>query len=172
MGRVFIMAITLIGLPSSGKSTLGVLLAKALGYRFVDADLVIQERMGKLLHEIIAESGAEEFIKIENEINQTIAGDKLIIATGGSAVYGDEAMEHFKSLGRVVYIRIPFEALEKRLGDYSHRGVVIREGKTLRDMYDERIPLYEKYADITVDSTDTMYETVRILTDAVKGQTI
>lgn len=172
MGRVFIMAITLIGLPSSGKSTLGVLLAKALGYRFVDADLVIQERMGKLLHEIIAESGAEEFIKIENEINQTIAGDKLIIATGGSAVYGDEAMEHFKSLGRVVYIRIPFEALKKRLGDYSHRGVVIREGKTLRDMYDERIPLYEKYADITVDSTDTMYETVRILTDAVKGQTI
>ena len=166
------MAITLIGLPSSGKSTLGVLLAKALGYRFVDADLVIQERMGKLLHEIIAESGAEEFIKIENEINQTIAGDKLIIATGGSAVYGDEAMEHFKSLGRVVYIRIPFEALKKRLGDYSHRGVVIREGKTLRDMYDERIPLYEKYADITVDSTDTMYETVRILTDAVKGQTI
>lgn len=166
------MAITLIGLPSSGKSTLGVLLAKALGYRFIDADLVIQERMGKLLHEIIAESGAEEFIRIENEINQTIGGDKVVIATGGSAVYGSEAMAHFKSLGRVVYIRIPFETLEKRLGDYSHRGVVIREGKTLRDMYRERIPLYEKYADITVDSTDTMYETVRILTEAVKGQTV
>ena len=166
------MAITLIGLPSSGKSTLGVLLAKALGYRFIDADLVIQERTGKLLHEIIAESGAEEFIRIENEINQTIGGDKVVIATGGSAVYGSEAMAHFKSLGRVVYIRIPFETLEKRLGDYSHRGVVIREGKTLRDMYRERIPLYEKYADITVDSTDTMYETVKILTEAVKGQTV
>lgn len=166
------MAITLIGLPSSGKSTLGVLLAKALGYRFIDADLVIQERTGKLLHEIIAESGAEEFIRIENEINQTVGGDRVVIATGGSAVYGDEAMAHFKSLGRVVYIRIPFETLEKRLGDYSHRGVVIREGKTLRDMYCERIPLYEKYADITVDSTDTMYETVKILTEAVKGQTV
>ena len=166
------MAITLIGLPSSGKSTLGVLLAKTLGYGFVDADLVIQERTGKLLHEIISESGAEGFIKLENDINQTIVGGKVIIATGGSAVYGEEAMAHFRSLGRIVYIRIPFDTLEKRLGDYSHRGVVIREGKTLRDMYDERIPLYEKYADITVDSTDTMYETVKILTEALKGQTI
>lgn len=166
------MAITLIGLPSSGKSTLGVLLAKALGCRFIDADLVIQERTGKLLHEIITESGAEEFIRIENEINQTIGGGKVVIATGGSAVYGEEAMEHFRALGTVVYIRIPFDTLEKRLGDYSHRGVVMREGRTLRDMYDERIPLYEKYADITVDSTDTMYDTVRILTEAVKGQMI
>lgn len=166
------MAITLIGLPSSGKSTLGVLLAKALGYRFIDADLVIQERTGKLLHEIITESGTEEFIRIENEINQTIGGGKVVIATGGSAVYGEKAMEHFRALGTVVYIRIPFDTLEKRLGDYSHRGVVMREGRTLRDMYDERIPLYEKYADITVDSTDTMYDTVRILTEAVKGQMI
>lgn len=164
------MTITLIGLPSSGKSTVGVLLAKALGYRFTDADLVIQERTGKLLHEIISELGAEEFIRLENSINKTLEGGNTVIATGGSAVYGEEAMEHFRSLGSIVYIRIPFDELEKRLGDYSHRGVVMRQGKTLRDTYEERIPLYEKYADITVDSSDTLYATVEKLTEIVKGQ--
>ena len=163
------MAIILIGLPSSGKSTLGVLLAKALGYRFVDTDLVIQEKKGKLLHEIIKDEGVERFLEIENEINQTVSGGRAVIATGGSAVYGDEAMARFKTLGKIVYLKIPFEALEKRLGDYSHRGIAIKEGVTLREMYDERVPLYEKWADITVESGSSIYETVKALTDTLKG---
>lgn len=162
------MAITLIGLPASGKSSLGVLLAKALGYGFVDADLVIQEREGKLLYEIIDNVGVDGFIRLENEINQSINGEKTVIATGGSAVYGKEAMEHFKSIGKVVYLKIPFGELEKRLGDYTHRGIAIKSGKTLKDMYDERIPLYEKYADVTVESCDTMHKTVNTLIERLK----
>ncbi len=163
------MTVTLIGLPSSGKSTVGVLAAKSLGMRFIDADIVIQEKTGKLLHEIISEIGVDGFLELENKINQTITADKAVIATGGSAVYGEEAMAHFKSLGKVVYIRIPFETLEARLGDYSHRGVAIKDGMTLLDMYNERVALYEKYADITVDSADTMTKTVKALIERLKA---
>ncbi|MBR6633834.1 MAG: shikimate kinase [Clostridia bacterium] len=162
------MSIILIGLPSSGKSTLGVLLAKSMGYKFIDADIVIQERQGRLLHEIIDELGPEGFIEIENEINQSITDTKAVIATGGSAVYGEKAMEHFKTLGKVVYIKIPFETMEQRLGDYAHRGVAIKAGMTLRDMYEERIPLYEKYADITIEGLNTMHQTVTSLVEGLK----
>lgn len=145
------MSIVLIGMPSCGKSTLGVLLAKKLGYRFVDCDLLIQEREGKLLHEIIAERGNEGFIAIENEVNSSLTEKNAIIATGGSVVYGEEAMANLKTLGKVVYLQIPYEEMCRRLGDFSHRGVIIRKGTTLLDMYNERASLYEKYADITVD---------------------
>ena len=145
------MSIILIGMPSCGKSTLGVLLAKKLGYRFVDCDLLIQEREGKLLHEIIKEKGNEGFIAIENEVNSEITEKNAIIATGGSVVYGEEAMANLKTLGKLVYLRIPYDEMCRRLGDFSHRGVVMRKGTTLADMYEERAPLYEKYADITVD---------------------
>ena len=145
------MSIILIGMPSSGKSTLGVLLAKKLGYRFVDSDLLIQEREGRLLHEIIAEEGNEGFLTIENKVNSAIEEKNAIIATGGSVVYCDGAMEHLKTLGKVVYLRIPFDEMRRRLGDFSHRGVIMRHGNSLEDMYAEREPLYEKYADITVD---------------------
>lgn len=145
------MSIVLIGMPSCGKSTLGVLLAKKLGYKFLDSDLLIQEREGRLLHEIIAEEGNEGFLKIENDVNREIIEKKAIIATGGSVVYCDEAMEHLKTIGKVVYLRIPFEEMCRRLGDFSHRGVILRRGSTLEDMYAERAPLYEKYADVTVD---------------------
>lgn len=145
------MSIILIGMPSSGKSTLGVLLAKKLGYRFVDSDLLIQEREGRLLHEIIAEEGNEGFLTIENKVNSAIEEKNAIIATGGSVVYCDEAMAHLKTLGKVVYLRIPFDEMRRRLGDFSHRGVIMRHGNSLEDMYAEREPLYEKYADITVD---------------------
>lgn len=145
------MSIILIGMPSCGKSTLGVLLAKKLGYRFVDSDLLIQESEGKLLHEIIAESGNEGFLKIENEVNSSLTEKNAIIATGGSVVYCDEAMTHLKTLGKVVYLKIPFDEMCRRLGDFSHRGVIMRKGNTLEEMYQERAPLYEKYADITVD---------------------
>ena len=145
------MSIILIGMPSCGKSTLGVLLAKRLGYRFIDSDLLIQEREGKLLHEIISEKGVWGFIDIENEVNSSILEEKAVIATGGSVIYGDGAMENLKKLGKVVYLKIPYEEMCRRLGDFSHRGVIMRKGNTLREMYDERAPLYEKYADITVD---------------------
>ena len=145
------MSIILIGMPSCGKSTLGVLLAKRLGYHFIDSDLLIQEKAGKLLHEIISKDGNEGFIRLENEINQQITDEDAVIATGGSVVYGEEAMAHLKTLGKVVYLKITYDEMCRRLGDFSHRGVVMRHGNTLEEMYAERQPLYEKYADLTVD---------------------
>ncbi len=143
--------IILIGMPGCGKSTVGVVLAKKLGFQFVDSDLVIQEQSGKLLYQLIEELGEAGFLVLENQINTKICVDKSVIATGGSAVYGEEAMRHFKETGTVVYLKLPFEELEVRLGDLHKRGVVIREGSSLRELYEERIPLYEKYADITID---------------------
>ena len=144
--------VILIGMPTCGKSTIGVLLAKMLGYRFLDSDLLIQEQKGKLLHELIAERGAEGFIEIENEVNSSIQASRTVIATGGSAVYGKEAMEHLRRMGTVVYLRIDYATLRARLGDYVHRGVVMPKGYTLQMMYDERAALYERYADVTVDT--------------------
>lgn len=145
--------IILIGMPSCGKSTVGVLLAKQLGYRFLDTDLLIQEKTGKLLHELIAERGRDGFLSLENATLASIDTDKTVIATGGSAVYGEGAMAHFKQSGTVVYLKIDFETLSERLGDYVHRGVVMRAGHTLKDMYEERAALYERYADLTLDES-------------------
>ena len=142
--------IVLIGMPGVGKSTVGVILAKVLGYQFLDADLVIQQKEGKLLKEIIAEVGTEGFIEVENRVNAGIECSKTIIATGGSVVYGKEAMEHLKEIGTVVYLEVPFKTIEKRLSDIKGRGVVLKEGQTLYDLYMERTPLYEKYADLRV----------------------
>lgn len=143
--------IILIGMPGSGKSTVGVVLAKKLGFQFMDSDLVIQEKCKKLLFQLIDEMGEAGFLALENEINAGIWAEGAVIATGGSAVYGKEAMAHFKEIGKVVYLKLPFEELKERLGDLKERGVVIKEGYTLRDLYEERTPLYEKYADITVE---------------------
>ena len=146
--------ITLIGMPSAGKSVIGVLLAKRLGYEFVDTDLVIQKEEGKLLKEIIAESGLDGFAVVENRVNSRIQVHHAVIAPGGSVVYGAEAMEHLKAISTVVYLKISYETLEKRLGNLQERGVVIREGMTLRDLYEERVPLYEKYADLVLEEGD------------------
>ena len=143
--------IILIGMPSCGKSTVGVLLAKNLGYRFIDTDLVIQEHCGKLLHEIIAEHGMEGFLELENEVCATLNADRTVISTGGSVIYGKEAMAHLKSIGTVIYLKISYQTLTARLGDYVHRGVVMHEGYTLLDLYQERAALYEAYADHTID---------------------
>ena len=143
--------VILIGMPGCGKSTVGVVLAKTMGYRFLDSDLLIQETEGKLLSEIIESNGIDGFNEIENRVNSKIKADRTVIATGGSVVYGREAMENLKSIGVVVYIRLPYNEIEKRLGDLAKRGVSIREGQTLRQLYDERVPLYEKYADIIID---------------------
>lgn len=143
--------IILIGMPGSGKSTVGVVLAKKLGFQFVDSDLVIQEQSGKLLYQLIEELGEAGFLMLENKVNAGIQAEKAVVATGGSAVYGKEAMKHFKETGIVVYLNLPYEELRERLGDLHKRGVVIREGSSLRELYEERIPLYEKYADIVMD---------------------
>lgn len=162
------MSVILIGMPSCGKSTVGVLLAKKLGYKFIDSDLLIQEREGRLLHDIIADEGIDGFLKIENDVNCSITDEKAVISTGGSAVYGEEAMAHLKTLGMVVYLNITYETMAERLGDYVHRGVVLREGYTLKDMYDERVQLYEKYADLTVNCTSgEISSTLTLVADAL-----
>ena len=115
---------------------------------------MIQEREERRLHQIIAEEGTEGFLKIENDVNASLDVKNTIIATGGSAVYGKEAMEHLKSIGKVVYLKVSYESLRKRLGDLLKRGVAIRNGSTLLDLYNERVPMYERYADITVDAQD------------------
>ncbi|WP_349673914.1 shikimate kinase [Lacrimispora sp.] len=145
--------ITLIGMPASGKSTVGVLLAKRLGYSFVDVDILIQEQEGRLLKEIIAEEGQEGFLHVENRVNAELSVHNSVIAPGGSVIYGKEAMEHLKKISTVVYLKLSYEAVEERLGNLTDRGVVLKDGMTLKDLYEERIPYYEQYADITVDES-------------------
>ena len=128
--------IVLIGMPGVGKSTVGVILAKELGYQFIDADLLIQKQEKRLLREIIAQEGVDGFIQIENQVNASIETDRTVIATGGSVVYGREAMEHLKKISTVVYLKLSYQALKKRLGNLKNRGVVLREGQTLRDLYE------------------------------------
>ena len=143
--------IVLIGMPGSGKSTVGVILAKVLGYSFIDSDLLIQKAEKKLLKEIIAREGQEGFLKIENRVNASIETEKSVIATGGSVVYCQEAMEHLKEIGTVIYLQLDYPILRRRLGNLIGRGVVLKEGQTLKDLYEERVPLYEKYADYIID---------------------
>lgn len=143
--------IVLLGMPGSGKSTVGVLLAKRLGKRFIDTDLLIQEQEGRLLSEIIEAEGLERFIEIENRVNASVEAENSVIAPGGSAIYGQEAMEHFRKIGEIVYLKLSFRSVARRLGDLTKRGVVFRPGQTLRALYKERCPLYEKYADYIVE---------------------
>lgn len=145
--------VVLIGMPGAGKSTLGVVLAKILGYEFIDADLLIQSKLDKTLQKIIDACGPDGFIEVENEVLCTLSASRAVIATGGSAVYSDEAMNHLKSIGTVVYLRVSYEELESRLGGLHERGVVMKNGMgmSLVDLYEERRPLYEKYADVTID---------------------
>ena len=153
--------IILIGMPGAGKSTVGVVLAKVLGYRFLDSDLLIQEKEGKLLSELIEEHGDAGFIKIENDINKDINVDRTVIATGGSAVYGAEAMEHFKKIGAVVYLEVPYEEISNRVGDLRNRGVVSNGKSSIEEIYSDRINLYEKYADVVIRAKDmSIRETV------------
>ena len=143
--------IVLIGMPGVGKSTIGVVLAKVLGYEFIDADLLIQKAEGKLLREIIEEKGTDGFIEVENRVNSQIRTTHCVIATGGSVVYGKEAMEHLGSIGTIVYLKQNLKPLEHRLRNIKGRGVVLKPGQTLAGLYKERVVLYEKYADIIVD---------------------
>ena len=143
--------VILIGMPGVGKSTLGVILAKVLGYCFCDTDLVIQEGTGKLLRNIIAEKGVDGFIETENRMISKLFFSRAIVATGGSVIYGSDAMANLKKLGTVVYLKQSFNVLAARLSDIKGRGVVLREGQDLAALFAERVPLYEKYADVTVE---------------------
>jgi len=141
----------LIGMPGAGKSTIGVLLAKALGMDFIDTDILIQQRSGRLLQDIIDHDGIDAFLAVEEEVLASLELTNSIIATGGSAVYSPKAMSALKRHGRVVYIQLPYEEVEKRITNITTRGIVLRSGNTLRDAYNERVPLYEHYADLTID---------------------
>ena len=161
--------IVLIGMPGAGKSTVGVLLAKTLGYAFLDTDLVIQEQEGRLLQDLVDELGVEAFLDREADAICSVDCDRTVIATGGSVVCRDGAMEHLKDLGRIVYLQLPLEELERRLHNISTRGIAMAPGETLAHIYDYRSPLYQKYADLTVAvDRQTLEETVEQVLRALK----
>lgn len=162
--------IIFIGMPASGKSTIGVVVAKRLGYDFVDTDLLIQKQEKKLLKEIIAEVGNEGFLAIENQVNRDLDVDNAVISPGGSVVYCEEAMKHFKEIGKVIYLQTSFEQINKRISNAKNRGVVLKEGQTLRDLYDERVKLFEKYADYTVSEEGcNLEETIDKVLNLLQG---
>lgn len=142
--------IILIGMPAVGKSTVGVVVAKRMGYEFIDTDLLIQKQEKRLLKEIIAEVGNKRFLEIENQVNLDLEAEHAVISPGGSVVYCEEAMQHFKEIGTVIYLYATYEDIYKRITNAKNRGVVLKEGQTLKDLYEERVKLFEKYADYTV----------------------
>ena len=161
--------IILIGMPAVGKSTVGVVVAKRLGYRFLDTDILIQEETGKLLREIIAEQGIEGFLKVEDAINTKVNVKKTDVSPGGSVVYCENAMNHYKETGKILYLKVSYETISKRLRNAKKRGVVLKEGQTLKDLYDERVKLFEKYADITVvEDGYSLEETIDNVMDALE----
>ena len=158
--------IIFVGMPAVGKSTVGVVAAKRLGYQFIDTDLLIQKQEGRLLKDIIADVGIDGFLKIEDQVNSGVNVENSVISPGGSIIYCKNAMEHYKKIGIVVYLQASFETINSRLENAKNRGVVLKEGQTLKGLYDERVALFEKYADVTVcqdnieleDSVDAVIE--------------
>ncbi len=153
--------IVLIGMPAVGKSTVGVVVAKRLGYDFIDTDLLIQAQENRLLKEIIEEDGIEGFLAIEDRVNREVESEKAVISPGGSVVYCENAMGHFKEIGTVIYLKVSYEEIARRIDNAKNRGVVLKEGQTLKMLYDERVMLFEKYADrIIVEDGKTIEETI------------
>lgn len=146
--------IVLIGMSGAGKSTLGVLLAKALGKQFVDTDLIIQQKTGMLLQDFIDTQGVCAFMDAEEAIVSSLSLENTVIATGGSVVYSERAMKALKENGIAVYLFVEFHALEKRISNITTRGIVFKGQNDLKSVYNERLPLYEAYADITINSTN------------------
>ncbi|NLV86212.1 MAG: shikimate kinase [Clostridiales bacterium] len=144
--------IILIGMPATGKSTVGVVLAKLIGYDFIDVDILISKEQGRPLSRIIAEEGYERFIEIEGKVGAGLRCEKTVVATGGSMVFSEAAMKNLSSLGKLVWIDSPLAELEKRVsGSLEDRGVAAPENMTMGQIFDLRRPLYEKYADIKID---------------------
>lgn len=159
-----------IGMPASGKSTIGVVVAKHLGYDFIDSDLLIQKQEKRLLKEIIADVGNEGFLAIENQVNCDIKAERAVISPGGSIVYCQEAMEHFKEIGTIIYLKVSFETINERISSAKNRGVVLKEGQTLKDLYEERTCLFEKYADCTISEEGlSLEETIDKVLESLKG---
>lgn len=163
--------IILIGMPASGKSTAGVLVAKQLGYGYIDSDLLIQNEQKALLSDIISREGVDGFIDIEEKVNAELWAERCVISTGGSVIYGEKAMQHLKTLGKIIYIEVSYTELERRLAgkDLFLRGVVMKKpGTTLAELYAERAPLYEKFADITVNCDSlSLDDTVSAIVKAI-----
>lgn len=168
-----------IGMPAVGKSTVGIVVAKRLGMGFVDADLLIQDQEKKLLRDIIKEVGDEGFLKIENQVNASIDVENSVIAPGGSVIYCEDAMEHYKKIGTIVYLKASYQTIKKRIRNPKKRGVVLKEGQTLKDLYEERTPYFEKYADITVnedgcrieDTIENVITSVQNYAESIKKST-
>lgn len=152
--------IVLIGMPGAGKSTIGVLLAKAMKMPFIDTDLLIQQKYNKYLQEIIDEVGVKEFLSIEEKTALELNVENHVIATGGSMIYSNLALEHLKKDGVLVYLQLRYDEIESRLADISGRGVAMEKGQTLIGLYSERVPLYEKHADITVNCSGKNMEAI------------
>ncbi len=162
--------IIFIGMPASGKSTVGVVAAKRLGYEFLDTDLLIQKQEKRLLKDIIAQDGIDGFLAIEDKVNAGVNVNHTIIAPGGSVIYCENAMRHFKKIGTIVYLNASYQTISERIGDAERRGVVLREGQTLRQLYEERRALFEKYADITIyEDGLTLEETIGKVMEAFQG---
>lgn len=165
--------IVLIGMPGSGKSTVGVLLAKALGYSFIDTDLLISRKAGKPLQNIIDNDGLETFLQLEEEVGSAIDCDYTVIATGGSMILSKNAMNHLKALGRVVYISVPIEEIRRRVTNITTRGIACHKNETLDGIFEQRNPLYKSYADITVDVSDksaSIEQTVESVLDKLEQE--
>ena len=159
-----------IGMPAVGKSTVGIVVAKRLGKRFIDTDLLIQEQEKKLLREIIAEVGDQGFLEIENQVNRDVKAENSVISPGGSVIYCEEAMKHYKEIGTVVYLKASYQTIKRRIRNPQKRGVVLRDGQTLKDLYNERVPYFEKYADITVcEDGCRIEETIENVINAVRA---
>ena len=158
-----------IGMPVVGKSTVGVVIAKRLGMKFIDTDLLIQEQEKRFLREIIADVGEDGFLKIENQVNRDVEVENAVISPGGSVVYCEEAMQHYKEIGIVVYLSASYQTIKQRIKNPQKRGVVLREGQTLCDLYEERVRLFEKYADVTVCEDGRMLDqTIEDVLEAIE----
>ena len=142
--------IILIGMPGCGKSTVGVILAKTLGIGFVDTDLVIQQRENRLLQNIIDVDGIDYFLDCEAQAVKTVDCDNSVIATGGSVVYREDAIEHLKKNGKIVYLDVLLDEIKRRLNNISTRGIAAKKNDSIDDIYNERVALYNKYADIII----------------------
>lgn len=167
------MLFTLIGMPGSGKSCMSRAMTGKLNIKILDSDRLIEAGEGKKLAEIIRDEGNEGFKKIEEKTLLSISGEEdLLLATGGSAVYSEIAMKHLKSIGKVIYLYVSFETMLKRIGDYSKRGIIMRPEQTIKELYNERVALYEKYADVIINCDGEDYpqyraELLRFINDSI-----